>query len=108
MFDDNNNKQAGSLRRYGPWALVAGASHGIGSEFARQVAAQGLNCILVARTEDTLQSLKSSLEGEYGVKVLIVTQDLSAQDAAARLRSEEHTSELQSRPHLVCRLLLEK
>jgi len=85
MSDDNNNKQADFLGRYGPWALVAGASHGIGSEFTRQVAAQGLNCILVARNEDTLQSLKSSLEGEYGVKVLIVTQDLSAPDAAARL-----------------------
>jgi short-subunit dehydrogenase len=43
--------------RYGPWAVIAGASDGIGSAFARQIAAQGVNCILIARREPLLASL---------------------------------------------------
>ncbi|MEH6386325.1 MAG: SDR family NAD(P)-dependent oxidoreductase [Pseudomonas profundi] len=72
-------------RRYGDWALIAGASHGIGAAFARQVAAQGLNCILVARNETALESLKAELEAQHGIQALCVTQDLSAADATSRL-----------------------
>ncbi|WP_150304368.1 SDR family NAD(P)-dependent oxidoreductase [Pseudomonas saliphila] len=72
-------------QRYGDWALIAGASHGIGAAFARQVAAQGLNCILVARNETALESLKAELEAQHGIQALCVTQDLSAADATARL-----------------------
>ncbi|MEH6499402.1 MAG: SDR family NAD(P)-dependent oxidoreductase [Pseudoalteromonas distincta] len=71
--------------RYGNWALIAGASHGIGAAFARQLAAQGMNCILVARNETALESLKAELEAQHGVQALCVKQDLSATDATARL-----------------------
>jgi uncharacterized protein len=40
--------------RFGPWALVTGASSGIGKEFARQIAASGINIVLVARREELL------------------------------------------------------
>ena len=41
-----------SRREYGPWAIVAGASEGVGRELARKVAANGVNCILIARREE--------------------------------------------------------
>ncbi|RUA20769.1 MAG: hypothetical protein DSY79_09660, partial [Chloroflexi bacterium] len=43
--------------QYGPWALVTGASSGLGAEFARQLAAKGLNIILTARRRDRMEPL---------------------------------------------------
>src|SRR5690606_38238739 len=48
-------------RQYGPWALIAGASHGVGAAFARQLAALGLNCVLVARRQEALETLRREL-----------------------------------------------
>lgn len=71
-------------QKYGPWALIAGASEGTGAEFARQLAAQGLNLILVARREGPLDALAEELSGT-GVKVITATVDLAKKDATARL-----------------------
>ena len=46
---------AGFAQKYGPWALIAGASEGIGLSFAEQLAAQGINLILLSRREALLQ-----------------------------------------------------
>lgn len=80
--------------RYGPWALIAGASHGVGAAFAQQVAARGLNCILVARNQSALQSLKQQLESRYGVEVLTISQDLSAANATSRLLAATGTRQV--------------
>ena len=71
--------------RYGPWAVIAGASHGVGAAFAHQLAERGLHCVLVARRGEVMAQLKSELEDRYAVEVLVVTQDLSHPDACERL-----------------------
>jgi uncharacterized protein len=63
-------------RRYGPWALVAGGSSGLGAEYARQLAARGLNLVLVARGLAELESLAAQLRGKYGVQVRPLQFDL--------------------------------
>jgi short-subunit dehydrogenase len=71
--------------RYGPWALIAGASDGVGAEFARQVAAAGINCILVARRLHLLDQLAQELKTRQAVDVITRSVDLSQPDAATRM-----------------------
>jgi short-subunit dehydrogenase len=66
--------------RYGPWALVTGASAGIGAEFATQLAALGLNLILVARRHQRLQKLAEELESKHKIQTRIISIDLSRPD----------------------------
>ena len=63
--------------RFGPWALVTGASSGIGKEFARQLAASGLHLVLVARRLPLLEDLGRSLTTAYGVSYRALSLDLS-------------------------------
>lgn len=67
-------------QKYGPWAVVSGASAGLGEEFARQLAGQGLNLVLIARREDRLQSLGAALQQEFGIEYRCVAVDLGRED----------------------------
>lgn len=64
--------------RYGPgsWALITGASDGLGKAFAQDLARYGFNLILVARTQEKLDALKMELEA-HGIAVRTLTADLS-------------------------------
>lgn len=73
-------------RRYGPWALVTGASSGLGEEFARQIAARGLDLVLVARRRERLASLAREIEREHGVSTLVAPIDLAREDVLDALR----------------------
>jgi hypothetical protein len=64
-------------RRFGPWALVTGASSGIGKEFARQIAASGINVVLVARREKLLDEVGEGLANGFNVQYRSVVADLS-------------------------------
>ena len=71
--------------RYGPWAIIAGASEGTGRAFARKIAAQGVRCILIARREAPLRALADEIRAESGVECVTATIDLAAPDAHARI-----------------------
>jgi short-subunit dehydrogenase len=66
--------------KYGPWALVTGASRGLGAEFARQSAERGLNTVLVATNAELLKAQADSIKKDYGVEIRTVTLDLSRED----------------------------
>jgi len=72
-------------RRYGPWALIAGASEGTGASFARQLAGKGLNLILVARREGPLEDLARELREGHGSECVTASVDLAHEDATGRL-----------------------
>ena len=71
--------------RYGPWALVTGASAGLGVDYARQLAARGLKLILTARREERLRDLAQELETAHGTESLVVPLDLVTEGAVAEL-----------------------
>ncbi|MGE5378074.1 MAG: SDR family NAD(P)-dependent oxidoreductase [Bacteroidota bacterium] len=68
--------------QYGPWGIVAGASEGLGAEFAAQLAAQGLHLILIARRLELLQALAAQLSAAFGIRTKCIELDLSEPDAA--------------------------
>jgi short-subunit dehydrogenase len=71
----------------GSWALVTGASSGLGAEFARQLAHQGTNLILTARSAGKLQRLAEDLARVNGVSTHAIPADLSAQGGVQGLLS---------------------
>lgn len=75
----------GSARRYGPWALIAGGSEGIGRSFALQLAARGLHLILLARRQEPLEATAQEVRESFGVEVVAHTLDLTAPDVERRL-----------------------
>jgi hypothetical protein len=66
--------------RYGPWAVITGASAGIGAEFARRVAERGINVVLVARRRNRLEALASTIEDMYRVEARVAPADLTSRD----------------------------
>lgn len=75
-------------RRYGKWAVVTGASAGIGLEFARALAARGFNCVLCARREERLLAVARELTEMHGIDVRIAPVDL-AQSNGPELLAEQ-------------------
>lgn len=69
-----------SQHQFGPWAIVTGASSGIGKEFARQLAASGLNLVLLARRHSLLEDLGNQLASLYGIQYRAVGVDLTEPD----------------------------
>lgn len=69
----------------GKWALITGASAGIGLEFAKLLAVGGANLVLTARRSDRLQNIASELSTQHGVKIEIVSADLLRPEAPTEI-----------------------
>ena len=63
------SESANFREKYGPWALIAGASEGIGAAFSEALAERGLNLILVARRENLLSELALGLCSRHEIEV---------------------------------------
>ncbi|MCP5067148.1 MAG: SDR family NAD(P)-dependent oxidoreductase [bacterium] len=86
LFRDKKRKPL--CERYGDWALVTGASAGIGSEFARALAREGVSCVLAARREDRLKELGEEIARDHGVDFRTVPVDLSTATGVELLLSQ--------------------
>src|ERR1700726_1033354 len=82
-----SNKMTATIdrERFGPWALITGASSGIGQEFARQIAASGINVVLVARRDGLLAELGRAISQEFNVQYRALAMDLSQEGFIAGL-----------------------
>jgi len=72
-------------QKYGPWALVTGASSGIGEQFARQLTRAGFSLLLVARREDRLRDLRAELGDKRRREIELLVADLADLDAVDRV-----------------------
>ncbi len=71
--------------KYGTWALITGAAMGLGAEFARQLAAHGLNLVLVDIQTDALTDTSDAIKHDFGVEVRPLTLDLGMDDFLSSL-----------------------
>lgn len=72
-------------QRYGKWAIIAGASEGLGAAYAEELAARRLNLVLVARRAELLEDLGCELSKKYGIKTKSIVLDLSLPGAAEQI-----------------------
>ena len=79
-------KQLLDKDRFGPWALVTGASSGIGKELSRQLAANGINVVMAARRIDLLKEVGDGIEREFSVEFRAVQVDLSEEGSIDKIK----------------------
>jgi short-subunit dehydrogenase len=71
--------------KYGRWAVIAGASEGIGASLADQLGARGLDLVLIARNGPLLGKVAARARDDHGVQTRVVVQDLTDPDVGAKV-----------------------
>jgi len=89
MSNDDSFRQ-----KYGPCALVAGAAVGLGAEYARQIAAHGLDLVLLDRDAEPLRATAEEIRSRHGVQVRPITVDLARPDLVEVLRPQIADTEI--------------
>ena len=79
--------------KYGPWAIIAGASEGLGAAFTRAIAERGINVIPIARRKEMLENLSQMIRDNYSVEVRPLVLDLASPDILEEVKKE--TDELE-------------
>lgn len=81
-------------KKYGPYAIVTGASAGLGEAFAEELAKRGVNLVLVARRKEKLDALAARLTAAYKVTAKPVALDLAQEGAVDILLRETETLDI--------------
>lgn len=89
---DRDRRQHEFRARYGPWAVVTGASSGIGREIALSLAEAGLSLVLVARSQDVLEQTAADMAARHGIETRVVATDLALETGVEAV--ETATSDL--------------
>jgi short-subunit dehydrogenase len=84
----SGKEQARLKEKYGPWAVITGASSGIGKELAKQLAGAGLNLVLCARSEEKLDAMENAFRAQYGIDIKVVVVDVAEPDALPAIVEE--------------------
>ena len=79
--------------KYGEWAVITGASSGIGKSLAQVLAEKKLNLVLIARRQNSLEKLSTTLSAEHGITVKVIAVDLTSSEAIETINSA--TTDLQ-------------
>jgi uncharacterized protein len=76
----------------GQWALVTGASSGLGADFARELAGRGANLVLVARRAENLRALQAEIAARHAVQIEVIPMDLATPEAPQQLYDQLKTA----------------
>ena len=80
----NSGTEEDFSRRYGPWAVIAGGSEGVGASLGVQLAERGVNVVLIARNGERLEQIAAELQERYGVETRTLAADLTSSDIDRR------------------------
>jgi uncharacterized protein len=81
----SDNEKQRLKNKYGKWAVVTGASSGIGRELAKRLAEAGLNLVINARRTEELEKIKQDWQAQYQVEIQIVAADVSEPDTIDKI-----------------------
>ncbi|HWI46738.1 MAG TPA: SDR family NAD(P)-dependent oxidoreductase, partial [Rummeliibacillus sp.] len=82
------------IKKYGPWAVITGATSGMGYQFAHKLAEKGFHLVLVAREDGTLIQTKEMIRNRYNVQVKTVVTDLSTPNSISEIEKITQTLEV--------------